>query len=523
MKQLFTLFVLCFIQKTCSAQDLYLVQLQPKENTATYFANPLQMLSQRALERRLNRNVSLDSKDVPINPLFIQQIKNLDLGYIGASKWLNTVMVEIDDTETINQLQNLSCVSSIQNLANNTSAKVKGNKINKFSEENTNNYSSDFITMLNLQQLHQAGYKGQNTLIGVIDSGFPGVNRIEAFRKLREENRILDQYNFVNNNTIYEMHSHGTAVLSAMTGFISNQYTGTAPEASYALYVSEDAEEESPKELMYWVQAAERADSIGVDVINTSLGYTTFDDARYDFTYAEMDGNTTLISKGAKIAASRGIFLVNAMGNDGNNSWHYLGAPADVESVFSIGANNRERNPAAFSSFGPNSAAVQKPNVSALGVSVSAFSPNGQIITSSGTSLASPIIAGAVASLMTVFPNKPISELKQMIQESANLFPNYSVQLGFGVPNFGALLNLLNTSEKELDHFQIIPNPAKDWIKIETNKELESIELYNLIGMKLKSINTASKVDVKDLKAGVYLVKANFKDNTIQTIKLIIK
>ena len=505
-----------------------MVYLKPKTDTQTYLSNPSLMLSQRAQERRLNRNIALDDKDVPLNQTNLQQIKNLNLSFKGASKWLNAAMVEVYDDATLTQLQNLSFVQSVESLVRNDNPRVQTTS-NKFNEDQSRNlsynygYSSVFIDQLNLKPVHDAGYSAQNVLIGVIDSGFPGVNTINAFAALRNENRIVDSKNFVNSNSIYNMHSHGTAVLATMAGKIDGQYVGSAPDAHYALYVSEDVSEESPKELMHWIQAAERADSVGVDVINTSLGYTTFDDSRYDFTYEDMDGNTSVISRGAKVAASRGIFLVTAMGNDGNNSWYYISSPADTPEVFSIGAISEYYSPASFSSHGPNSANVNKPNVSALGVYTPTYNPNGQLVGSSGTSLASPVLAGAVASLISAYPDLSITALKQAIEESSHLFPTYDTQLGYGVPDFGNLLETLKTTELTSSDFKIYPNPTSTSFKIETQKEVKQVDVLSVTGLKIKSTVNQKQMNVQGIAKGVYLVQVSFVDGSQSTSKLVIK
>lgn len=522
MKHFFTIILLSFFGSFTWAQDLYLIHLSPKQNTAPYLSNPLQMLSQRALDRRTNRSIALDDKDIPINETHLQTIKNLDLNYIGASKWLNTVMVEINDDAVIDQLNNLNFISSIENLAQNNSPRLTARTQKNEIVDIDYGESIEFINQIRIQGLHNAGFKGQNILVGVIDSGFPGVNTISAFQRLRNENRIVDTHNFVNTNSIYDMHSHGTYVLSPMAGFIDSQYVSTAPEASYALYVSEDAWQETPKELMYWVQAAERADSVGVDVINTSLGYTTFDDPRYDFTYNDMDGNTTLISKGAKIAASRGIFLVNANGNDGSNDWHYLGAPADVPEIFSIGATFIDGSPAPFTSYGPNANGNYKPDVSVLGIAVRAFNPNGDLNNSNGTSLASPIMAGAVATLMSAVPTASIEELKILIKESAHLYPNYNAQVGYGLPNFETILSQLKTNELTKQKISIHPNPATHYFKVSGEYQINKLEVVDLNGRILKTVFQQNEMNVEHLPKGIYVIRIT-TDKELSYQKLIIK
>ncbi len=525
MKKIVHLFTI-LLSTFSFAQDYYLVHLQPKENVENSLNNPSSFLSERAIQRRQNRAVNLDQKDVPINPSYIQQIKNLDLNYVGASKWLNTVMIDTYSSEVITQLQNLPFVQSVESMVRNPNA-GRNELQPKFSSTSLTDFNyghaQNFIFQLELEALHQAGFSGQNMWIGVIDSGFPGVNNIPAFQHLYSSNRIVDTKNFVDDRSIYEMNSHGTMVLSTMAAVDTYSYTGTAPNASYALYVSEDASVETPKELMYWIQAAERADSIGVDIINTSLGYTTFDDSRYDFTYADMNGRTTLISKGAEIAASRGIFVVNAMGNDGNSSWYYLGAPADAPNVFSIGANTVSFSPADFTSFGPNSDNVYKPNVSAMGYMTALYRPEGQVSYASGTSFASPIMAGSVASLMSAYPNLSINDLKTKIEESAHLYPYYDEQLGYGVPSFRLIMESLKTNEIIESKAFIYPNPTSKVVKINSNQEVIKIELLDVLGKVIKKDQSTNEMNIEHLPSGMYWLKIHLKDGKIQTEKIIKK
>lgn len=519
------LFTLC--TTTAWSQDLYLVNLKPKTNTSVFFNNPLSMLSQKALDRRINRDILLDEKDVPILPTQIQEIKNLNLDYVGASKWLNTIMVEISDETVVNLLQNLPFVDNVESLVRNTNPKrenpIVTNKFNRIQEFDYG-YSTEFINQLNLKPLHDAGFTGQNILIGVIDAGFPGVNTVGTFKKLRDESRIIDTYNFVNNySNVYQKDSHGTMVLANMAGNVDGTYVGSAPDANYALYISEDANPETPKELLYWIQAAERADSVGVDIINTSLGYTTFDDSRYDFTYEDMNGETTLISKGAKIAASRGIFVVNAMGNDGDNSWHYISAPADVPEVFSIGANDSYNYPASFTSYGPNAVGIYKPNVSAMGVYVPTVSPNGNYVSVNGTSFASPIMAGSIATLMSAYPTKSINELKNLIENSAHLYPVYSNQLGYGIPNFETIFNTLNTRDLSSVSYEIFPNPTKSYVRINSKGEVYKLELFNMEGKILKVVNNNNEINIQEFPKGIYMLNIYFRNGETKSNKIIIQ
>lgn len=497
------------------AQDLYLVKLKPKENTSNFLSNPLQMLSQQSLDRREKYKISITEEDVPISEYRINELKKLSLNYIGHSKWLNTMMVEISDETILSKLKALSFVETAESLVRNSVPKSSNKNLSKWkdlihnSEEFNYGYANDFIDQINLKPLHNNNILGQGVLIAVIDAGFPRVDKISAFDILRKENRILDTYDFVDKKeNVYDADNHGTMVLSTMTAEVDGKYVGTAPKATYSLYRSEDNTSETPKELMYWVQAAERADSVGADVINTSLGYYAFDDARYDYTFDNMDGKTTLISKGAEIAANKGIFVVVAAGNEGNDPWKMISAPADVKNVFSIGANDIYKNPAAFSSFGPNALGEIKPNVSALGQNIVVYLPDGSLTYSNGTSFASPVSAGAVALMIQQFPKIKHDILKDKIQESAHLFSFPSNQLGYGVPNYyKASQDLLKTNEVEnLKSIKIYPNPFQDVIHIKSKEEIAKIELYNLIGQKIISMNNRNSISTNQLQSGVYLI-----------------
>lgn len=528
----FTLLISFILTSTFSfAQELYLVHLKEKENTSQFLANPLQMLSQRSLDRRVKHSVTIDEKDVPISLDRIKQVKDLNLSYIGQTKWLNTIMVEVFDNNVISQLENLNFVESVQSMRRNQNRLIE-KKQSKWLDlvARTSNYeygsSEMFINQLNLKPLHNEGFLGQGVLIGVIDAGFPGVNTINAFKTLRDENRIIDTYDFVENKIdVYGADSHGTNVLSTIAAEVNGTYVGSAPKANFLLYRSEEAAQETPKELLYWIQAAERADSVGVDVINTSLGYNEFDDTRYNFTYNDMDGKTTLISLGAQVAVDKAILLVTSSGNEGNGSWKYITAPADVEDVFTIGANNSQKNPARFSSYGPNAKGVLKPNVSALGESIAVYNQSNQVRFSNGTSFSSPVTAGAMAIMIQKFPTVSLTDLKQKVQESAHLYTNPTYQLGYGIPDYykaSQELLSINDITEQVNKLKVYPNPFTNEVKVETSSQIKQVEIYNLVGQVIaNSSNTIIKTN--HLKSGVYIIKVTDNKGNVFTEKIIKK
>jgi subtilisin family serine protease len=316
------------------------------------------------------------------------------------------------------------------------------------------------------------------------------------------------------------------SVLSTIAGYLDNQFVGTAPDAKFYLFISEDAARETPLEESLWVEAAEKADSLGVDVINTSLGYTTFDNPKYNYVYADMDGKTTFITRGAEIAFSRGMIVLNSAGNEGNVSWRYIGAPADAASVLSIGAVNATGVIANFSSYGPTADNRVKPDVCAQGAGVYIVNAAGNIATSNGTSFSSPVLTGVITCLWQAFPNKTNVEIVQMVKESAHLYANPTAQEGYGIPNFEAVFDLLNAEESE-EILEVVayPNPAITELKFKFPNQVTAMELviFDILGKRLSTENITKLnpvTDISNLAQGVYFVQLKF-DHKIKTIKII--
>ena len=542
MKKKFLLISILFISFSVYSQeneDAW-VFMKDKPNSATFLANPLQMLSQRSIDRREKSNISIDEKDVPIHQVYYTKLKNeVTIAVLGKSKWLNAVHVQGTVTQINDLFSKFNFIESIEfaNKSLNTNEKSKVNNspsdhFSKFNEVQTDfNYGAadNQIKMLKGDYLHQQGFTGQNQVIAIIDAGFPNVNTLSAFERLRDNNQILGGYNFADRNAnYYTRNSHGTHVLSTIAGYIENEFVGTAPDAKFYLFISEIAETETVLEETLWVEAAERADSLGVDMINTSLGYTTYDNSNHSHSYADMDGNTTFISRGAEIGVSRGMILVNSAGNSGASSWRYVGAPADASSVFSIGAVNADENIASFSSFGPTADNRIKPDVLAQGQNTTIVNfSSGSVSTSNGTSFSSPVMAGVIACFWEAFPNKTNVEIMNLIRNSSDKYNNPTDQYGYGIPDFEAAYNTV-LSLQDFDVFskiKISPNPAKDFFSILKNNILltdYSAEIFNILGQKVIELSnfSSNKIDISFLEKGIYLLKIQ-KGNQHKTIKLI--
>jgi subtilisin family serine protease len=539
MKKLFFLLIFFSCFQALAQEDAW-VFLKDKPNAATFIASPLTMLSQRSIDRRTRQNIAIDSKDAPVEAAYYSQIKNATgISVLAKSKWLNAIHVQGTQTTIKNLKTNFLFVAEIEFANNSLNAKGRVSQSssdikneNKFAKINTNfNYgnAANQISMLKGDYLHQQGFTGSGMQIAVIDAGFPNVNTLAAFKRLRDNNQILGGYDFVNRSTsFYSGHNHGTNVLSDIGGYIDGQFVGTAPDASFYLFRTEDAANEVPLEESLWVEAAERADSLGVDVINTSLGYTTFDNADYNYSYADMDGKTAFITRGAEIGVSRGMILVNSAGNSGNKAWKYIGAPSDAASVFSVGAVNATKTIAAFSSFGPTADNRIKPDVLAQGQSVYVIShSSGNAVTSNGTSFSSPVMTGVVACFWQAFPSLTNTQIMQRIRESADRYNNPHEQYGYGIPNFEtAYAKVLNVEEQNFETtITVFPNPVTNQLNIQAGSgdfSLLNVQIYNVLGKKVfeKKALQSKIINVTALKKGIYILKIE-NGNQQKIIKLV--
>lgn len=535
MNKLFTILLIISVHFLAKAQseDAW-VYFTDKPDAATYFANPTTMLTQRALDRRTRQNIPLDIKDVPIYEPYVTQVDNSSgITIIARSKWLNCVHVRGTQAQ-IQALTGLSFVSSIDFASNAISGKIKprlSDKLNdKLSVTLTNfNYgqAANQIEMLHGDYLHQQNFTGTSMYIAVIDAGFTNVNTMSAFQRIRNNNQILGTYNFVSRITdVYGYHTHGTMVLSTMAGYVENQYVGTAPDAKYYLFISEDGAQEHIYEESLWVEAAEKADYLGVDVINTSLGYTEFDNSNFDHTYADMNGNTTFISRGAQIAFTRGMLLINSAGNSGNEAWHYIGAPADASNVLSIGAVNPDETITTFSSWGPTSDGRIKPDICTQGGWSAVIYTDDTIFNGNGTSFAGPILAGTAACFWQAFPNKTNQQIADAIRQSADRYTNPDDQYGYGIPDFQqAYQTMLGNESFDFQKVKIYPNPLENskilHLEVSDGSELYELQILDSIGKIVKnlSIDSSSDIDLQNLQSGIYFLKlSNYKTSVIQKV-----
>lgn len=531
MKKLLFLSFLFILNLGFSQEDAW-IYFTNKPDATAYLANPLSMLTQRALDRRTAQGIALNATDVPIAQTYIDQISTISgITVMAKSKWLNALHVR-GTQSNIQALANLSFVNAIE-FANHTlnnrssnSNNVALSPINKQMDVATNfNYgtSANQIQMLNGHLLHEQNYTGTGKIIAVLDSGFLNVNAVSPFQRLIDNNLILGGYNYVSQNTnVYSLHNHGTMVLSCMGGYVDGQLVGTAPDAAYYLFVTEDVASENPVEESYWVEAAEEADRLGVDVITSSLGYFGYDNPNYSHTYSQMTGNQAFVSRGANIAFSKGIVVIASAGNSGGSVDPYVGFPAEATNVLAIGAVKADESYASFSSIGPSFDGRVKPDIMAQGQASVVANTSGNVATANGTSFSGPIMAGMIASFWSAVPNLTAIEVVQFVKQSADRYTLPTNLYGFGIPDFqSALTAALSNQSFDNEYFSVYPNPMNESLTIQIPAEnINSVlNLYNNLGQKIKEVaisNTNQTVIVGSLNSGSYFYQIVAKNKTYQ-------
>lgn len=525
----FTLLLFLITTLTASAQEAYhALYLSDKAGTIYSVDQPQEFLSERSLQRRLKQGIDIRTSDLPVSADYVAQISSLGLEVVYTSKWLNAVLVKATLQE-VAEVEDLSFVLSSEYLAplsgQNTSGIVKDDSRlftnysrNLRAQEDQNQNQNN---MLGIPRMHELGFRGEGMMIAVLDGGFTKLNDIEAFAHLFEEGQVVSERNFTAfGESIYQYSNHGTKVSSTISGLLPGEYTGIAPKASFVFCVTEVSKSEYKIEEFYWLVGAEFADSIGVDIINSSLGYYDFDDISMDYTYEDMDGQTTIITRAASNASDVGMIVVTSVGNEGSNSWNYLTAPADAEFILAVGSTDASRNKSPFSSFGPSADGRIKPDVSCLGGPAITIDGNG-IGATSGTSLSAPQIAGLAAGLWQALPELTNLEIMDLIRNAGSQSDAPDNELGYGIPTFsrayGEMLGLDNLDQ--LKDIIIYPNPVTNNLinlKMANGENLGSFSLQILDAQGREVFTTFGKhlgqfaqVQIPTLSKGMYMVKVN--------------
>src|SRR5690242_13410331 len=461
-KEFLFLSMITFFSLNSSAQfTKYIVRFTNKAGTPFSISDPSKFLSERAIERRTKQHIAIDATDLPIVPAYIDSIRSVpNVTVLDGSKWLNQICIATTDSSAILKINSFSFVvktSPVKRLIPSNigeryqspefikkikfNEQVKGIASPQSPPVSGNYYSYgnsyDQIHIHNGEFLHNKGLHGQGMLIAILDAGFFHYQTLPAFDSVNINNRVIDTYDFVvNESSVNEDNYHGMMCFSIMAGNIPGSLVGSSPDAQFLLYRSEDVNSESPVEEQYWIAAAERADSAGADIISTSLGYNTFDNPAFDFSYADMNGHTSIIAKAATLAARKGMIVLAAAGNEGDNAWHYIITPADADSILSVGATDALGNVAAFSSYGPSSDGRVEPIVASVGSGTAVSSTNGSIVAGYGTSFATPNLAGLITCLWQAFPDFSNMQIIEALKKSSSIYDHPDNRIGYGIPDF---------------------------------------------------------------------------------------
>ncbi len=545
-----TLIVACsliFKLATSQTSSTYLVYFKDKNSSPYSINKPAEFLSEKSLERRTNQHIEINQSDLPVNVSYVNGIKAIGVEVLNKSKWFNAITVSANDESKINIIKALPYVKQLQLLAGPTNQRVPS-KFQTGSQalsspaemQNEKSINSNFYDygpsyyqshQIGVDCLHNLGYHGEGVTVAFLDAGYYKVDSLPAFDSLRVNNQIIGTYDFVANNTsVYEDFTHGMATLSCVGGNLPSRLVGTAPKANFWLLRTEDAGTETLQEEVNWLVGAEFADSVGASVINSSLGYSLFDGNIGNHTYADLDGNTTIVTKAADWAASKGIFVNSSAGNSAGPPWYKITAPADADSILTVGAVDSGGVTASFSSRGPSYDGRVKPNTAARGWASTVASPFGDIEYQSGTSFASPITAGAVACLWQAHPTATNMQLLSAVQQSANqyFFPD-SLQ-GYGIPNFCIahiiLTDILGIDKLSGENEQLIiyPNPTNSDFNVSfysEKKQTIKISLFDISGREImsetkqvKEKGNEFKLQDGDISNGIYILHITTAEKT---------
>lgn len=554
-KKYFIFILVVFFSLNSSAQySRYIVRFTDKTGTPYSVDNPSQFLSQRAIDRRTRQHIPIDETDLPVTPRYIDSVRLAgSVTILDESKWLNQVCIETTNDAALAKINSFPFVISTQPLKRMISPADRNTfpdriRRNKFNEQIngittpvriTGDYYSYGNSLAQIQIhngefLHNQGYRGDGMLMAILDAGFYHYQTLPAFDSANLHHQVIETYDFVQNETsVDEDHYHGMMCFSIIAGNIPGQLVGSCPDADFLLYRSEDAATESPVEEQYWAAAAERADSAGADVITTSLGYTTFDNPVFDHTYQDMNGHTTIIAKAATIAARKGMIVLAAAGNDGSDSWHFIGTPADADSILAVGAVNASGTIAPFSSYGPSSDGRVKPDVASVGWGTAISSTSGTIISGNGTSFATPNLAGLVTCLWQAFPDFANMEIIKAVEKSSSIYSSPDDRIGYGIPDFEKAYNdllqqrVLRNAEKILgnSNIKIYPNPFHDQFTILIKPERTSATTFNLydasgrlilrkqVSVQQGDIQIVNFMGLSPMQRGIYILRVDDGNN----------
>lgn len=517
-----------------SAQDHRFMVFFQDKNSSFNIENPADFLSVRAIERRAKQNIAITEQDLPISQDYITALEGEGAKVWFVTKWLNGALIQADSSILTN-ISALPFVSLIEFVApgelkaqNVIGLQLKNQSITQGRAQSTEIQN----TLLGIDQMQQEGITGEGMLIAVLDGGFMGVNQTQPFEHLIANNQLVTTFDYVGNSTdVFRYADHGTKVLSVIAAISSGVFTGSAINAEYILCVTEDVSSEYRVEEYNWLFAAELSDSAGVDIINTSLGYSIFDDPNMNYTVEDLEGSISVISNAASIAASKGMVLIVSAGNAGNSSWQSITAPADAHDILSVGAITEDSIKASFSSTGPSADGRIKPDVVALGVKTAVINRNGNMVFNNGTSFSAPQIAGLAAGVWQSNPEFNYLQVIESIKNSGHLAQSPDNQTGHGIPHYLRAKKLVLSVDEPLTKgfFKLYPNPldSRLYMLSEIPLPTATFFMHNISGQKILEnqlfnipASVAIPVDLPLLPSGIYLVTVLSTDHA-STFRLI--
>lgn len=536
---------------TAGAEGKYWLFFADKGPEAEGFRlQPERMLSARALARLAQHRQVPGQRDIPVSRSYIDRLTTAGVQIHSTSRWLNAVSVSTDlDFRSLQricpQIRDMRPVGTYV-LAQVATPQVMAGDTPTTGEKEANVFDygqAQFQNeMLGLECLHNRGITGAGVLVAVFDAGFYHVDTLAPFDSLWAGDRVVGWYDFVDDDTtVFNASSHGLGVLSTIVANSPGIMVGTAPHASVAMARTETVFKEVHQEEDNWLLAVEWADSIGADIIQSSLGYNTFDRDEGDYSYADLDGNTTIVTRAADIAASRGILVVNSAGNEGAGSWHYITAPCDADSILCVGATDMVGTKAGFSSVGPTADGRIKPDVMALGLGSTIIGMSGSPTFGTGTSYAAPQMAGFAACLMQAHPERTNMEVIQAIMQSGDRHLKPDTAFGHGTPDAcraDSILSVMDSLALSMEmfrdwetYFKIYPNPVEDFIVVDQlspDFHVQSIEILAQDGgvVHRESVEAGTalrkhEIVLKDMAAGMYVLKLVLEDGKTISHKFI--
>jgi len=525
---LFIVFILFFSATFLEAQEsrMYRLYLKDKGNTPFSLSEPDDFLSRKSIERRKRQCLQTDSFDLPLDPIYLEAIAQTGATIQTFSKWMKTVVVHLNDLDMLLLLEKLSFVDSLSCIWKGTLPEKKNSKddvsfYSDFRQNTINSYGTGFtqIALNNGYLLHEAGFRGKGISIAVLDGGFINADKIDYFDK--DHLKEIKNFNHETNDMMRDGTDHGTRVLSCMLSDHSGELIGTAPEADYYLFRTEVMNEEFPVEEDYWIAGLEYADSLGVDIVTSSLGYTKFDDSEMNHSWEQLDGKTIPISRAANLAASRGMLLFNSAGNDGDKSWEKICFPADAENIITVGSVSKDSIRSSFSSWGYTADQRIKPDLMAMGSSVSVVESSGKIVQSNGTSFSTPIMAGLAACLWEALPDLDSFAMLRLLRETADRFQNPDSLTGYGIADVYKAYSQQKTGIQPIfispDAVYISVNPFDNRLYINL-LQMEQynfcrVDIYTALGNRILMVSDLTdSIDISYLPKGIYIVSLRVGD-----------